>query len=129
MRFIGVAISSIAVGKLIKDSTKMAMSVESAMDNIRRNMGAASKAYDEFAKTQSKALGMARKDAYAYGSTFSNLLGSFIDDTGQVASETESLMRAAAIIASKTGRTYEDVANRIRSGMLGSTEAIILSVA
>ena len=33
-------------------------------------------------------------------------------------------MKASAIIASKTGRTYDDVSNRIRSGMLGSTEAI-----
>ena len=33
-------------------------------------------------------------------------------------------MRASAIIASKTGRTFDDVSSRIRSGMLGSTESI-----
>ena len=125
----GVALSSVAIAKLIKSSTQMAMTVESSMDNIYRNMGKAAESYNTFVKTQSKALGMARKDAYAYGSTFSNLLGSFMTDTQQVASETENLMKAAAVISSKTGRTYEDVANRIRSGMLGSTEAIILSVA
>lgn len=124
MKFVGMAIGTFAVGGLIKSSTKMAMSVESAMDNIRRNMGEASKTYDLFANTQSKALGMARKDAYEYGSTFSNLLGSFLADTQKVSSETQNLMKSAAVIASKTGRTYEDVAERIRSGMLGSTEAI-----
>lgn len=124
MKFVGVALGTFAVGGLIKSSTKMAMSVESAMDNISRNMGAASKSYDLFANTQSKALGMARKDAYGYGSTFSNLLGSYMTDTKEIASETERLMRASAIVSSKTGRTFEDVANRIRSGMLGSTEAI-----
>ena len=124
MKFVGLAFGSLAVGKLAKDSTKMAMSVESSMDNIRRNMGEASKTYDLFASTQSKALGMARKDAYGYGSTFSNLLGSFLGGTQEVASETENLMKASAIISSKTGRTFEDTANRIRSGMLGSTEAI-----
>lgn len=120
----GVALSSVAIAKIIKSSTQMAMTVESSMDNIHRNMGKAAESYNTFVKTQSKALGMARKDAYAYGSTFSNLLGSFMTDTQQVASETQNLMKAAAVIASKTGRTYEDVANRIRSGMLGSTEAI-----
>lgn len=125
----GVALSSVAIAKIIKSSTQMSMTVESSMDNIQRNMGKAAESYNTFVKTQSKALGMARKDAYAYGSTFSNLLGSFATDTQQVASETENLMKAAAVISSKTGRTYEDVANRIRSGMLGSTEAIILSVA
>lgn len=124
MKFVGVALGSLAVGKLVKDSTKMAMSVESATDNISRNMGSASKSYELFANTQSKALGMARKDAYSYGSTFSNLLGSYLTDTKEIQSETENLMRAAAVTSSKTGRTFEDVANRIRSGMLGSTEAI-----
>jgi len=120
----GVTLSSVAIAKIIKSSTQMAMTVESSMDNIHRNMGEAAESYNTFVKTQSKALGMARKDAYAYGSTFSNLLGSFMTDTQQVESETENLMKAAAVISSKTGRTYEDVANRIRSGMLGSTEAI-----
>ena len=120
----GVALSSVAIAKTIKSSTQMAMTVESSMDNIHRNMGKAAESYQEFVNTQAKALGMARKDAYAYGSTFSNLLGSFMTDTQQVESETENLMKAAAVISSKTGRTYEDVANRIRSGMLGGTEAI-----
>lgn len=117
-------IATVATARAIKSSTQMAMTVESSMDNIHRNMGKAAESYNTFVKTQSKALGMARKDAYAYGSTFSNLLGSFMTDTQQVESETENLMKAAAVISSKTGRTYEDVANRIRSGMLGGTEAI-----
>ena len=100
------------------------MAVESAMGNIARNMQGSSKAFDVWAKTQSKALGMSREEAYKYGSTFSNLLGSFITDAQETASQTQGLMKAAAIISSKTGRTYDDVANRIRSGMLGSTEAI-----
>jgi len=124
MKGIGIILGSLAVGKLIKDSTKAAMTVESAMDNIARNMGTASRAFQNWVNTQSQALGMAKEDAYSYGSIFSNLLGSFIADAEETAEKTQELMKAAAIIASKTGRTYEDVANRIRSGMLGSTEAI-----
>jgi len=124
MKMVVVALSTIAIGSLIKDSTKMAMGVESAMDNISRNMGNSAMAFNNWAQTQSKALGMARADAYKYGSTFSNLLGSFSTSSEQTASETKKLMQAAAVISSKTGRTYEDTANRIRSGMLGSTEAI-----
>ena len=123
-KLIGITLSGIAVGKLVKESTKMAMSVESSIDNIRWNMGNASKVFDAFVDTQSKVLGMARKDAYVYGSVYSNLLGSFLTNTEQVAYETENLMKATAVIASKTGRTYEDVANRIRSGLLRNTEAI-----
>lgn len=124
MKFIGIALSGIAIGKLIKDSTKVAMGVESAMDNVARNMGDSSKSFNHWAQTQSKALGMARADAFKYGSTFSNLLSSFTANSKETADQTQELMKAAAIISSKTGKTYEDTAERIRSGMLGSTEAI-----
>ncbi|HHY28456.1 MAG TPA: hypothetical protein GX523_17285 [Desulfitobacterium dehalogenans] len=124
MKAIGTVLGSLAVGKLIKDSTSMAMSVESAVGNISRNMGSASIAFNAWAQTQSKAWGMAKADAYKYGSTFSNLLASFSGSAQETADNTQELMQAAAIIASKTGRSYQDTAERIRSGMLGSTEAI-----
>lgn len=124
MKGIGTVLGSLAVGKLIKDSTKAAMGVESAIDNIGRNMGEAASSFQQWVNAQSKALGMAKADAYQYGSIFSNLLSSFLSSAEETANQTQDLMKTAAIIASKTGRTYDDVANRIRSGMLGSTEAI-----
>lgn len=124
MKKIGVVLGSLAIGKLIKDSTELAIGVESAVDNINRNMGSAAKSFQDFVNSQSSALGMAKADAYKYGATFSNLLSSFAGSTKETAEQTQELMKAAAIIASKTGRTYEDTAERIRSGMLGSTEAI-----
>lgn len=124
MRAIGSVLGTLAVGKLVKDSTQAAMSVESAVDNINRNMQSSAKAYQDWVNTQSQAMGIAKKDAYSYGSTFSNLLGSFTSSAADTAEQTTELMNATAIIASKTGRTFEDTASRIRSGMLGSTEAI-----
>lgn len=124
LKLVAGVLSGIAIGKFIKDTTTMAMTVESSMDNISRNMGDAAKDFQYWVNTQSKLFGIAKKDAYTYGSTFSNLLGSFQSSTKETADSTQELMKAAAIIASKTGRTYDDVSNRIRSGMLGSTEAI-----
>lgn len=124
MKVVGSILGSLATGKLIKDATSIAMGVESAIGNIGRNMGDSSTAFNRWAETQSKAWGMARADAYKYGSTFSNLLASFSGSARETADNTQELMQAAAIIASKTGRSYEDTAERIRSGMLGSTEAI-----
>ncbi len=124
MAAVGKILGAVAVGKLIKDSTAAAMGVESAMDNISRNMKNSSAVFQDWVNTQSKALGMGKAEAYKYGSIFSNLLGSFQDDAKETADSTQELMKAAAIISSKTGRTYEDTANRIRSGLLGSTEAI-----
>lgn len=124
LKIVTGVLGGIAIGKFIKDTTSMAMTVESSVDNISRNMGKSTKDFQNWINTQSKSLGIAKKDAYSYGSTFSNLLGSFQSSTKETADSTQELMKASAIIASKTGKTYDDVANRIRSGMLGSTEAI-----
>lgn len=124
MKKIGGLLGGLAIGKLVKDSTQMAMSVESSIGNINRNMGSSAKKFQEWVNTQSQGFGIAQADAYKYGGTFSNLLSSFSKSTEETGSKTTELMKATAIIASKTGRSYEDTAERIRSGMLGSTEAI-----
>ena len=113
---IGAIFGGLAIGKLVKDSTELAMGVETAIQNINHNMGQSAEAFQQWAETQSKALGMAKADAYNYGSIFSNLLSSFTSSAQETAEQTQELMKAAAIIASRTGRTYEDTANRIRSG-------------
>ena len=124
MQGIGVAIGGITIGNLIKDSTMLAMEVESAMGNIQWNMGNASKAFDDWVQKQSQALGIGIADMYRFGAVYSNLLGSFTKDFSETAKYTQELITATAIIASKTGRSFEDVAERIRSGLLGNTEAI-----
>lgn len=119
-----LALGSIAIGTILKDSIKSAMSVETAIENINRTMQGNAKAFGDWVKSQSQAYGMSIQEAYKYGSTYSNLISSFESSSAGVADKTQELMKATSIIASKTGRTYEDTAERIRSGMLGSTEAI-----
>lgn len=124
MKKIGAVLGSLAVGKLVKDSTQMAMGVESAVDNINHTMQNSAGVFQKWAETQSNAFGMAKSEAYQYGSVYSNLLSVFTKDAQDNAEQTQKLLEATAVIASKTGRSYDDTANRIRSGMLGSTEAI-----
>ena len=121
---VAAVFATIKLGGLIKDSVKAAMSVESSVENINRTMQNSAKAFREWVKSQSKAYGMSIQEGYKYGSTYSNLISSFEGNTKNIANSTQELMKATGIIASKTGRTFEDTAERIRSGMLGSTEAI-----
>lgn len=116
--------ATIKIGELIKDSVQDAMSVETSIENINRTMQGSAKAFGDWVKSQSQAYGMSIQEGYKYGSTYSNLISSFQSDTKEIANSTQELMKATSIIASKTGRTFEDTAERIRSGMLGSTEAI-----
>ena len=116
--------AAIKIGELIKDSVEDAMSVETSIENINRTMQGSAKAFGDWVKSQSQAYGMSIQEGYKYGSTYSNLISSFQSNTKEIANSTQELMKATSIIASKTGRTFEDTAERIRSGMLGSTEAI-----
>ena len=121
---VAAVFATIKIGGLIKDSVKDAMSVESSIENINRTMQNSAKYFGDWVKSQSQAYGMSIQEGYKYGSTYSNLISSFQGNTKEIANSTQELMQATAIIASKTGRTFEDTAERIRSGMLGSTEAI-----
>lgn len=116
--------ATIKIGQLVKDSVKDAMSVETSIENINRTMKNSAKEFGNWINTQSQAYGMSIQEGYKYGSTYSNLISSFENNTKKIADSTQDLMKATSIIASKTGRTFEDTAERIRSGMLGSTEAI-----
>ena len=124
MSKVKLTLATLGVGALVKESTKAAMSAESSIDNINRTMQNFAKTYGDWVKSQSKYYGISIQEAYKYGSTYSNLISSFEKDTQGIQSNTQELMQATGIIASKTGRTFEDTAERIRSGMLGSTEAI-----
>jgi phage-related protein len=124
MKRVGLALAAIGVGYFIKNTTQMAMGVESAVENISRNMGDSAKTFNNWAETQSKAFGLARSEAYKYGSTYSNLISGFTKNTAETEKYTTQLLKTSAIVASKTGRSVEDVSERIRSGLLGNTEAI-----
>lgn len=107
-----------------KTALQNAMSLESSAQQISRTMGTNAAAFSSWAKNNADAYNMSEKAATKYGAVFSNLISSFESDTTNITGYTTSLLKAAAITSSATGRTMDDTLERIRSGMLGSTEAI-----
>lgn len=107
-----------------KYSTQMALEVSAAMNQIKRTMGESTQSFLKWASGNALAFNIAKADAVKYGAVFSNLFSGFIKDQGQLTGYTVKMLETSAVVASATGRTMEDVMNRIRSGMLGSTEAI-----
>jgi hypothetical protein len=124
MSKIATIVSVVAIGKTIKDSINLAMDVESSLQQIKRIMGESSNQFLKWVETQALAYNMSKSEALQYGSVFGNLIKGFTKDTSQVMNYTEQLLQASAVVASATGRSMEDVMERIRSGLLGNTEAI-----
>ena len=124
MKIVGAVLSTLAIGTFVKDSVKAAMEVESSVNQLGRTMGASAGEFIDWAKTQASSFGMARSEAYKYGAVYSNLITTFAKDSQEATRYTTDLLKASAVVASATGRTMEDTMERIRSGLLGNTEAI-----
>lgn len=121
---VGAVLGGLALGKLVKDSTEMAMGVESSINQINRTMGSSAGSFGKWVNEQAGAFGIAKAEALKYGSVYSNLVSGFSKNTAETAKYTEDLLKASAVVASGTGRTMEDTMERIRSGLLGNTESI-----
>jgi phage-related protein len=107
-----------------KYSVQTALEVSASMNQIRRLMGESTQSFLKWSKGGALAYNLATGDAIKYGAVYSNLFSNFIKDNDQLAGYTVQMLKTSAVVASATGRTMDDVMNRIRSGMLGSTEAI-----
>ena len=103
---------------------KAAMELESAMQQVDKIYGKASNSIKDFAENTAISYNMSTKEAYKYAQVYGNLIQSITNDEEQNALYTQQLLKASSVIASATGRTMEDVMDRIRSGLLGNTEAI-----
>lgn len=115
---ITAALSVLATGLYQLSQTAARFEADMGRLNITLREGA--RGYMEWARAQ----GLAKSTAAELGATYGNLLAAFISDTKELQKSTQDLVHATRIIASYTGRDMDDVFNRIRSGMLGSTEAI-----
>jgi hypothetical protein len=103
---------------------KAAMEYESSMQQVNRIMGESAAGFINWADTQATAYNMSRLEAMKYGSVYGNLLSGISSSQAQTMQYTTELLKASAVVASATGRTISDVQDRIRSGLLGNTEAI-----
>lgn len=98
--------------------------MESSAENIRRTLGASANQFMDWANTSAAAFGLAKEDVMSYGNTLSLLVSSYERNTDNIASITQNLLESTSVVASRSGRTIEDVLMRITSGMRGETEAI-----
>lgn len=103
---------------------KSAIEQESAIQQIEKIYGKAADSIKNFAENTAIAYNMSTKEAYKYSQVYGNLIQSITNDEKENAQYTQELLKASSVIASATGRTMEDVMDRIRSGLLGNTEAI-----
>ena len=123
-KFAGFAI----LGKKMLDvgmySAQTALEVSASMNQIKRQMGESSQSFLKWVNDNANAMNMGVGEATNYGAVYSNLFSGFIKDTNKLSAYTAKMLQTSAVIAEGSGRTITDVMERIRSGLLGNTEAI-----
>ena len=119
-----IAVLLAGMYKVSKYSTQMALEVSASINQIRRTMGESSQTFLKWSESSAIAYNLSTADATKFGAVYSNLFSNFIKDSDQLSAYTVQMLKTSSIISSATGRSMEDVMDRIRSGMLGSTEAI-----
>lgn len=123
-KFAGFAI----LGKKLLDvgmySTQTALEVSASMNQIKRQMGESSQSFLKWVNDNANAMNMGVGEATNYGAVYSNLFSGFIKDTDKLSAYTAKMLQTSAVVAEGSGRSITDVMERIRSGLLGNTEAI-----
>ena len=123
-KFAGFAI----LGKKMLDvgmySAQTALEVSASMNQIKRQMGESSQSFLKWVNDNANAMNMGVGEAANYGAVYSNLFSGFIKDTNKLSAYTAKMLQTSAVVAEGSGRSITDVMERIRSGLLGNTEAI-----
>ena len=116
------------LGKKLLDvgmySTQTALEVSASMNQIKRQMGESSQSFLKWVNDNANAMNMGVGEATNYGAVYSNLFSGFIKDTNKLSAYTAKMLQTSAVVAEGSGRSITDVMERIRSGLLGNTEAI-----
>lgn len=116
------------LGKKLLDlgmySTQTALEVSAAINQIKRQMGESSQTFLKWINDNANAMNMSVGEATKYAGVYSNLFSTFIKDSNKLSAYTGKMLQTSAVVAEGTGRTMTDVMERIRSGLLGNTEAI-----
>ena len=105
------------------DAAKYATQTEASVQRLIDIYGSASDSVGDFIDANARALGMSKAAAASFSSVYGNLFSVWADQETN-AQLTNRYLKMTAVVASKTGRTVEDVQERVRSGLLGNTEAI-----
>lgn len=106
-----------------KEASEVAIQQEASVQRLVDIYGTSSRVVGDFIDQNANLLGMSKASAASFASVYGNLFDAWADQATN-AQLTNRYLQMTAVVASNAGRTVEDVQERIRSGLLGNTEAI-----
>ncbi len=117
---IGTVFVAGSINNLITDAYRY----NAALVVLKRTLGEYQSQYVNWIEKEGRSWGLAKSDAMHFSSTFSLIVTNSARNTREAYQLTSDLIKASSTMMLATGRTQDDVLRRIRSGLLGNTEAI-----
>ena len=120
---------------IFKEGTKDAMSYEASIINLQLTYGKASQGLIDFANNHAIAFGLSKRQVAEYGNVYSAIMrdvniamaktGETADDIAKKTMDmSQGILESAGIISSALGYDMEYVLEGLRSGLLGSSQAV-----
>lgn len=106
-----------------REAGEVATQQEASAKRLIDIYGEASKAVGDYIDLNARGIGMSKMAAISFASTYGNIFSTFADQRTN-AELTNEFLNLTAVIASKTGRTVENVQEKIQSGLFGNLRAI-----
>ena len=106
-----------------REAGELATQQEASAKRLIDIYGEASKAVGDYIDLNARGIGMSKMAAISFASTYGNIFSTFADQRTN-AELTNEFLNLTAVIASKTGRTVENVQEKIQSGLFGNLRAI-----
>lgn len=120
---LGIAFSVKQLINFSNEASKLASQTEAYLTRMSTLYGESAQDVYDWANANAYALGMAKSTAYAAAAQYGNLFTTFAS-AQESAKLSIDMLQATAVVASQTGRTYEETFEKIQSGIYGNTRAI-----
>lgn len=105
------------------EASEVASKQESNLLRLSQIYGKAGESVYDFVEANAASIGMSKAAAYEAASSYGNLFSAFADGA-ENAKLTNAMLNQTAVIATNTGRTFDEVFEKIQSGLFGNTRAI-----
>ena len=105
------------------DASAFAAQTEASVQRLVDIYGSASKSVGDFIDANASAIGMSKAAATQFASAYGNIFSTFANQA-QNAELTNEYLQMTAVIANKTGRSVEEVQEKLKSGLFGNLRAI-----
>lgn len=105
------------------EAGKLSSQTEAYLTRLSTLYGESAQDVYDWANANAYAFGMSKSTAYQATAQFGNLFTTFAS-ASESAELSKAMLQATAVVASQTGRTYEETFEKMQSGIYGNTRAI-----